>query len=278
MKIAYLVMLMLSCTINIIFALKKRMVLPTMSTKSFASYGYFELRTKNHGKLLRPLFSAPTKSSAIELQIEQVLPIKNFLRMFENENRLIEGVFVIDNSKGQTLVADYSSNIFNVTKRLQFPKKPTDYRIRIKTFLPSERSIAEKYLHQVIQISKPFFPNVQSILTNDDASWQECSKRASIFSPKKVTSPFEHFKDTSNTNTIDGRQDLELDDTSKVDIIDKPLEFSFDSVDKILDDIRPYLQADGGDVELISIDSTTRSVQLQLQGACGSCPSSTVRT
>jgi hypothetical protein len=36
--------------------------------------------------------------------------------------------------------------------------------------------------------------------------------------------------------------------------------------------VRPYLMADGGNVELIEIDGL--KVRLKLNGACGSCPSS----
>jgi len=42
----------------------------------------------------------------------------------------------------------------------------------------------------------------------------------------------------------------------------------------VLNLLRPYLQADGGDVELVDVTSDG-VVQLRLQGACGSCPSST---
>lgn len=54
------------------------------------------------------------------------------------------------------------------------------------------------------------------------------------------------------------------------------IEFTKENVDKVLDEVRPYLIADGGNVEVISVDEFTRSVSLSLQGACGSCPSSTV--
>jgi len=37
--------------------------------------------------------------------------------------------------------------------------------------------------------------------------------------------------------------------------------------------VRPYLMADGGNVELVEIDGLV--VKLRLNGACGSCPSST---
>ncbi|MBE9060655.1 NifU family protein [cf. Phormidesmis sp. LEGE 11477] len=44
------------------------------------------------------------------------------------------------------------------------------------------------------------------------------------------------------------------------------------NVEKVLDDLRPYLMADGGNVELVELDGPI--VKLRLQGACGSCPSS----
>jgi Fe-S cluster biogenesis protein NfuA len=47
-----------------------------------------------------------------------------------------------------------------------------------------------------------------------------------------------------------------------------------DNVETVLDEMRPYLIADGGNVELVEIDGPI--VKLRLQGACGSCPSSTM--
>ncbi|MEM7592533.1 MAG: NifU family protein [Cyanobacteria bacterium P01_A01_bin.83] len=45
-----------------------------------------------------------------------------------------------------------------------------------------------------------------------------------------------------------------------------------DNVENVLDELRPYLMADGGNVELAEIEGPI--VKLRLQGACGSCPSS----
>lgn len=47
-----------------------------------------------------------------------------------------------------------------------------------------------------------------------------------------------------------------------------------ENVERVLDELRPYLMADGGNVELAEIDGPI--VRLRLQGACGSCPSSTM--
>ncbi len=43
-----------------------------------------------------------------------------------------------------------------------------------------------------------------------------------------------------------------------------------EKVKQALDKIRPSLQADGGDVKLISVDNNV--VKVQLTGACGGCP------
>ena len=47
-----------------------------------------------------------------------------------------------------------------------------------------------------------------------------------------------------------------------------------ENVETVLDEMRPYLMADGGNVELVELDGPV--VKLRLQGACGSCPSSTM--
>ena len=44
-----------------------------------------------------------------------------------------------------------------------------------------------------------------------------------------------------------------------------------EQVQTLLDDIRPRLQADGGDVELVDI-SDDGVVRVKLVGACGGCP------
>ncbi|AUS07924.1 NifU family protein [Laceyella sacchari] len=46
-------------------------------------------------------------------------------------------------------------------------------------------------------------------------------------------------------------------------------------VQEVLDKLRPYIQRDGGDVELVEI-SDDGIVRVRLLGACGSCPSSTI--
>lgn len=44
-----------------------------------------------------------------------------------------------------------------------------------------------------------------------------------------------------------------------------------EQVQAALDEIRPHLQADGGDVELVGVDEDG-TVRVKLVGACGGCP------
>jgi Fe-S cluster biogenesis protein NfuA len=50
---------------------------------------------------------------------------------------------------------------------------------------------------------------------------------------------------------------------ANVDLINK--------VQTVIDQVRPYLQADGGDIQFIEL-TADNVVKVELQGACGSCP------
>lgn len=46
-------------------------------------------------------------------------------------------------------------------------------------------------------------------------------------------------------------------------------------IESVLEQVRPYLQADGGDLSLVEI-TDDYVVKVRLLGACGSCPMSTM--
>ncbi len=48
-----------------------------------------------------------------------------------------------------------------------------------------------------------------------------------------------------------------------------------EKVQAVLDQVRPMLQRDGGDVQLVEV-TEDNIVKVKLQGACGSCPMSTM--
>lgn len=47
-----------------------------------------------------------------------------------------------------------------------------------------------------------------------------------------------------------------------------------DRVDEVLNRIRPYVQQDGGNVELVNVNEEDGVVFIRFQGSCQGCPSS----
>jgi Fe-S cluster biogenesis protein NfuA len=47
-----------------------------------------------------------------------------------------------------------------------------------------------------------------------------------------------------------------------------------EQVQEVLDKLRPFIQRDGGDIELVAVEDGV--VKVRLMGACGSCPASTI--
>lgn len=74
-----------------------------------------------------------------------------------------------------------------------------------------------------------------------------------------VVSPFDESKAKANTGSAT-----------------TIMEFTKETVDKVLEEVRPYLISDGGNVSVQDVDEASKNVYLKLEGACGSCPSSTV--
>lgn len=48
-----------------------------------------------------------------------------------------------------------------------------------------------------------------------------------------------------------------------------------EKVQKVIEEIKPYLQADGGDIELVEV-TDKGIVKVRLKGACGGCPMSQI--
>lgn len=77
-----------------------------------------------------------------------------------------------------------------------------------------------------------------------------------LLGEKDVVSPFTN--ENIENNTSDGKKE--------------PLELTIENVELVLDSMRPFLRADGGDVLVSEIVGTV--VKLELQGNCGTCSAS----
>jgi Fe-S cluster biogenesis protein NfuA len=64
---------------------------------------------------------------------------------------------------------------------------------------------------------------------------------------------------------------VELTDPERVELTDEERGERLAALTSIIELMRPAVQADGGDLALISADVVTGVVEVQLQGACSSC-------
>lgn len=55
---------------------------------------------------------------------------------------------------------------------------------------------------------------------------------------------------------------------------EEPIELTLENVDLVLNEVRPYLIADGGNCSVAAVDKSAGVIYIQMEGACGTCPSS----
>lgn len=110
--------------------------------------------------------------------------------------------------------------------------------------------------------------NYVSITKYDISEWQDITIELREFikqfieSGKEVVLP-EASEKLQNTSTQKDTHFEALDDTSK-------------EIVNILEEyVKPAVASDGGNIQFLSYDETTKNVSVLLQGACSGCPSST---
>ena len=106
---------------------------------------------------------------------------------------------------------------------------------------------------------------------DDDDDWSMESAAQSV--ADSVVSPF----DQENSHSSSDQGETTTTELPTVVPSDPgSLELNQHTVDFVLNEVRPYLIADGGNCTVKNVDVDSKTVFLQLEGACGSCPSSTV--
>ncbi|KAK4535464.1 hypothetical protein CDCA_CDCA05G1489 [Cyanidium caldarium] len=87
-----------------------------------------------------------------------------------------------------------------------------------------------------------------------------CPGESEATSEPNIISPFARERDRPPT------------DASAASAAALPLDR--ENVRRVLEEVRPYLLADGGDLHVVEVDSATGNISVALQGACRSCPAS----
>ena len=199
------------------------------------------------------------RASATEISFDQAFSATEFLEQFRLKSSTVQGVYSIENRDESTVFVGMSHNVpKEVARHLRQQGQIVVSSVRCQTFPEATEDQVKSYMNELIKMTKPL-GNLPGAV-----GWEETDEGES--SSTDIESPF----------TPPG--DLEAA-ASKVMKIrpesNSGLDLNKENIDKVLDEIRPYLIQDGGNVAVESIDLEARSIYLLLEGACGNCPSST---
>lgn len=203
----------------------------------------------------------------------------------------VEGVFGLFDGDDDVIVADASRDIvatllqslrhdeesgnFNYKYSLAYDNSMRELpvvKIRVHEFNESlSEAELQSTLDQAVETLSPILsPSYSTDLQKPTSHTTEEILEGVVTEEEKVSSIISPFAQGSESSA--------LEDIERVnDIPWKDREMNVESVNLILDRVRPYLVADGGNVEVVEVDPVNQIVKLALQGACSSCSSSTVR-
>jgi len=112
-------------------------------------------------------------------------------------------------------------------------------------------------------VSNVFYVDHWITVTQDGgADWKELTRRLAAPIRDAPAADADSVRHAEQAATGASMENLSAEDRQKLDRINELLD----------DQVRPYLQGDGGDLYVIGLEGNLLSVHYQ--GACGSCPSS----
>eukprot|EP00981_Chlorochromonas_danica_P005340 scaffold1077_cov178-Ochromonas_danica.AAC.6 len=236
--------------------------------------------------------SSTTTTTSTTTEEEKAIPLRGR-----------RGVFVLEDINQQVIVVDYhdsneqdrKDDLFaHIQASIDHFSQYQPVAIRVQTF-PSTAppGLPKAYAEELRRHVNPMNPPMPTTTTTTSTS----TTTTTTTSPNAVITV--ELADSSSSSTSssggddddggDGEQIISpfantnnqvkeavVASTVSEDAEEEELPLTVSNVEKTLDKIRPYLIADGGNVAVVAIDENTRSIQLILEGACGSCPSSTV--
>ena len=198
------------------------------------------------------LSSKDDTTTSIEYQLENSINIQDFIS--KSGALKLQGVFALEDSSDATLIVESSNDVCTEVESIISTYTEEKFsKIRLQTF-PSSNDAA-------------MFAAYKAELTT------QTNPKITNYRAKVIQSPFQSPPPQPPQTAAASPSSS----SSSSKLPPGELELTMENVNRVLDEVRPYLVADGGNVAVVSVDSETRDIALALQGACGSCASSTVQ-
>lgn len=205
-------------------------------------------------------FTYPQKSTMEDFAEEwrmKVQEAQQRMKMMSNDDDLVGGGTIVTIQQRGTQ-QQQQMNVITVGDEYEFDEDDEDMD---EDELDDYLQMMAESRAAVSSSSSPLFVDATSSSSVDSTA---AAAAASDNDDSNIISPFES---ETSSSTPASKNNIEQEG---------PLELNKENVDKVLDEVRPYLISDGGNVSVQNVDTSTGNVYLVLEGACGSCASSTV--
>lgn len=211
--------------------------------------------------------------------------ISSFTHSTSDES--VSGVYAIANDCGQVTYVGMSRDIA-ASLELHASSHPDDvHAVRVRTVRPPSA-------HRMVRIAAEWLSNLEYTPIGNAEHWFEVDQALHASSnhtynpisidegdlesppseskpkrPKRVKSPQQ-----GSEARISPFETRDSNDARDVTTVETRPDLTFENVDAVLNEVRPYLISDGGNISVVDVDKTAGIVHLRLEGACVSCESS----
>lgn len=186
----------------------------------------------------------------------RVVPVDLFIRGTASEK--VTGVYAVMDEDRETMFVSMSRDVAkSLTMLVENQGEELVDMVRVMTF--AMPSAADMKL-----VVDSWIRDGGEVPLGNTQRWREADElmepvlraveNAALDASTSVVSPFE----TAEVGMAESTEALELTE---------------DNVDAVLNEVRPYLISDGGNISVLSADPAERKIEVQLEGACGSCSS-----
>lgn len=218
--------------------------------------------------------SGTSKGSNYDDDGTRVVPVVLFIHGTSEET--VKGVYAIIDDNDEVMYVGMSRDVAaSLEAHASYHPEEVSF-VRVMTFaIPTAREMK-------LVVDAWIMDNETMPLGNAE-EWYEVDEglkqQVEVFTPLKegdtaaIRSPFEsNVLESIGTDDSDDTSNSD-EDGNDTDNRDETLELTIESVDTVLNDVRPYLISDGGNISVVRVDAASGRVELRLEGACGSCAS-----
>lgn len=213
--------------------------------------------------------------------IQQTIP--EFIHATSDDS--VGGVYATESEHGQVTYIGMSRDIAASLEAHACAHPEDVHTVRVHTVFPASAPA-------MARIAASWLSNLEYTPIGNSEHWFEVDQALAAASDTKIqTVTMENPSDNTSTDFQQNRSaqynppavppispfasdPLKKNSNSLHDRHPTTAAFTKGGVDMVLNEVRPYLISDGGNISVVNVNSTTGVIQLRLEGACVSCESS----